>query len=92
MQPVKLFESLRDRVVHRSQIGKRKLDRSGTRRELDLALRELGERYRGLVRTGRTEVHADLATLMEAVRRLEERLAEQDREIAELESERPTTT
>lgn len=89
---MKLIESLRDRVVHRSQIGKRKLDRTGTRRELDLALRELGERYRGLVKMGRTEVHADLAAVMEAVRRLEERLSEQEKEIAELESERPTRT
>jgi hypothetical protein len=88
----KFLESLRDRVVHRSQIGKRKLDRTGTRRELDLALRELGERYRGLVRTGRIDVHAELAAVMEAVRRLEERLAAQEREIADLESERPTRT
>jgi hypothetical protein len=92
VQPVTFFESLRDRVIHRSQIGKRKLDRTGTRRELDLALRELGERYRTLVRTGRSEVHGDLATEMEAVRQLEDRLAAQDKEIAELESERPTRT
>jgi hypothetical protein len=92
VEPVKFFEALRDRVIHRSQIGKRKLDRTGTRRALDVALRELGERYRALVRTGRTEVHGDLATEMDAVRRLEDRLAAEEREIAELESERPSTT
>lgn len=91
MQPGKLLEVLRDRVVLRSQIGKRKLDRSSTRRELDDALRRLGERYRALVRAGRVEVPGELTLLDDAVARLEERLAEQDREIAALEAERPHT-
>jgi hypothetical protein len=85
----KILEKLRDRVVLRSQIGKRKLDRTATRRDLDDALRVLGERYRALVRSGRMEVPGELAQAMDAVRRLEEKLAVQEREIADLESEHP---
>jgi hypothetical protein len=91
VQPGKLLEALRDRVVLRSQIGKRKLNRSVVRRELDDGLRRLGERYRALVKAGRVEVPGELTLLDEAVARLEERLAEQDREIAALEAERPRT-
>jgi hypothetical protein len=89
---VKLLEIIRDRLVQRSLIGKRKLDRTATRRELDAAFRELGERWRGLVRAGRTEVPAELAPLVERVRDLEARLEAQEREIAQLESEQPSTT
>jgi hypothetical protein len=92
---VKLFkwlEGLRDRVVHRSQIGKRKLDRTRARRELDHASRELGERFRALVKLGRAEVPGELAMFMEAVRAVEERLTVLDREIAALEDERPSGT
>ena len=92
MQSVKLLETLRDRVVLRSQIGKRKLDRAATRRELDKALHDLGERYRALVRAGRAEVPGELTSQMEQVRELEETLETQDREIAELEHERSTRT
>ena len=89
---VKLLEGIRDRLVQRSLIGKRKLDRTTTRRELDGALRELGERYRTLVRTGRVEVHGELAALVERVRDLEQRLEAQEREITALENEQPSTT
>jgi hypothetical protein len=88
----KLLEELRDRVVHRSQIGKRKLDRSATRRHLDLALRDLGERYQALVAAGRVEVAAELSDLVNEVRRLEERLGEQDRDLAQLKGDTPSTT
>lgn len=91
MQTGKLLEALRDRVVLRSQIGKRKLDRSATRRELDDALRRLGERYRALVKAGRVELPGELTLLDDAVARLEAKLAAQDEEIAALESERPRT-
>ena len=86
----KLLEALRDRVVHRSQIGKRRLDRSVTRRELDDAQRHLGERLTALVRSGRLAAPAELETKLDAVRGLEERLAKQDAEIAELEGEHPS--
>ncbi len=76
-------------MVLRSQIGKRKLDRTATRRDLDDALRVLGERYRALVRSGRAVVPGELAEAMDAVRRLEEKLAAQESEIADLESEHP---
>ncbi len=85
--PRKLLEAVRDRLVQRSLIGKRKLDRTATRRALDDALRDLGERYRALVRAGRMEVPADVAAVMEKVKGLEARLEDQDREIAALEKE-----
>ena len=83
----KILESLRDRVVHRSQIGKLKLDRAATRRALDKALRDLGEHYNALVKRGLAEARAELAREMEEVERIEKRLAETDKEIEELESE-----
>ena len=60
------------------------------RRELDTALRDLGERYRQAVREGRAEVPSDLAGKMEEVQELERKLEAQDTEIAGLEDERPS--
>ncbi len=88
----KLLEALRDRIVHRSQIGKRKLDRTATRRELDEALRRLGERFNALAVAGRAQVPAELAQVLQAVKGLEERLAEQEADIAALEREHPSRT
>jgi hypothetical protein len=88
----KLLEAIRDRVVHRSQIGKRKLDRTATRRRLDLALRDLGERYHALAAAGRTAVPSELSALVREVERLEERLREQDRDLAQLKGDTPSTT
>jgi len=88
-----IIEKLRDRLVQRSLVGKRKLDRTSTRRALDGALRDLGERYRELTRTGRVEVPAELAGAMQQVRWLEERLDAHEKEILALESEQePSTT
>ena len=89
---MKLIEAIRDRLVHRSLIGKRKLDRGATRRQLDAVLRDLGERYRALVRAGRMDVPAELAALVERVRDLELRLESQERDIEALENEAPSTT
>jgi len=89
---VKLLEIIRDRLVQRSLIGKRKLDRTATRRELDAVLMDLGERYRALVRTGRMEVPGDLAALVERVKGLEQRLESQEKDIEALENEAPSTT
>jgi len=87
-----LIERIRDRLVRRSLVGKRKLDRTATRRALDGALRDLGERYRELVRTGRMEVPAELAGPMQRVRDLEDTLDAHDREITALEKEQPSAT
>ena len=87
-----LIEKIRDRLVQRSLVGKRKLDRTATRRALDGALRELGERYRELVRTGRMEVPAELQGPMQQVRLLEDRLDAHQREITALENEQPNET
>jgi hypothetical protein len=88
----KLLEVIRDRVVHRSQVGKRKLDRSAARRRLDLALRDLGERYHALAAAGTVAVPAELAGLVEEVRRREQRLASHDLELAKLKGDHPSTT
>jgi hypothetical protein len=92
LHPGKLLEKLRDRVVHRSQIGKRKLDRTATRRRLDEALLLLGRRFRALVKEGQGEVPGPLSELMEQVASLEAQLAEQDRELNALQDERPSST
>ncbi len=87
----KILEGIRDRLVQRSLIGKRKLDRTATRRALDDALRNLGEKYRGMVRAGRVDVPEEIAAAVERVKTLETKLEEQDREIEALEKERPST-
>jgi hypothetical protein len=87
-----LLQTLRDALVRRSLIGKRKLDRTQTRRALDGALLELGERYRALVRAGRVEVPAELAGIVETVKGLEERLDAQGKDIEALRTEQPSTT
>jgi hypothetical protein len=88
----KLIEAVRDRVILRSQIIKRKLDRSATRRELDESLRHLGERFRALVKAGRVELPGELERAVQQVASLETRLAEQEGEIARLEREHPGRT
>ena len=87
---MKLIEAIRDRLVQRSLIGKRKLDRGATRRQHDAVLRDLGERFRELVRAGRMGVPAELASLMERVKEIELRLEAQQKEIDALENEAPT--
>jgi hypothetical protein len=89
---VKIFEAIRDRLIQRSLIGKRKLDRTTTRRQLDALLRDLGERYRALVRTGRVEIPGELAPLVQQVRDLELALEAKEKEIEALENEQPSTT
>jgi hypothetical protein len=83
------LEGLRDRVVIRSLVSKRKLDAVFTRRELDHKLAEVGERLLSLVRQGRLAVpkDRDVADLMSEARELEERLEAQHADIAALESE-----
>jgi hypothetical protein len=81
------LEALRDRVVVRSQVGKRKLDAAFTRRQLDRKLVVLGERFLRMVREGRLAVPRDVADLVEEARELEERLETQQQDIAALESE-----
>ncbi len=87
MQIGKLLIDLRDRIIHRSLLGKRKLDLVFTRRELDEKLRELGERFRRLAREGRLAVPAELEDAFAAVRDLEDRLGSQQGELARLERE-----
>ncbi len=82
------LEALRDRVVVRSQVGKRKLDAAFTRRQLDRKLVVLGERFLRLARQGRLSVPQDVADLVSEARELEETLERHQQEIAALESER----
>jgi hypothetical protein len=90
LAPGKLLEMLRDRVIHRSQIGRRKLDRVATRRRLDEALRELGRRYRLALEGGHLDAPEELSPAVEEVKALERRLAQQEQEISDLEKEHPS--
>ncbi len=83
----KILEVLRDRVIHRSQLGKRRLDAAFTRRELDQKWVELGERYGELARQGRVSVPEELAALLGAIRCLEQKLAEQQQDMENLKRE-----
>ena len=90
MRPGDLFERLRDLVIHGSQISRKRLDRVVTRRSLDEALRELGRRYRMAVEAGGVVVPADLVAALEEARKLERRLAEEEKDLADLEKEHPS--
>ncbi len=81
------LEELRDRVVVRSQVGKRKLDAVLTRRELDRKLDDVGHRIIALIREGRLAVPEDMAGLVAEALKLEERLEKQRADIAALKSE-----
>jgi hypothetical protein len=88
--PGKLLEILRDRVIHRSQIGRRRLDRVATRRRLDEALRELGRRYWLALEGGAVQAPAELGPVVTEVRSLKQQLAEQEKHLADLEKESPS--
>lgn len=81
------LEELRDRVVVRSQVGKRKLDAVFTRRELDRKLADVGASLLAMLREGRVVVPQEMASLVAQARELEERLEAQRDEIAALKSE-----
>jgi hypothetical protein len=81
------LEELRDRVVVRSQVGKRKLDAVFTRRELDRKLADVGHRIIALIREGRLVVPEDMTGLVAEALKLEERLEKQRADIAALKSE-----
>jgi hypothetical protein len=81
------LESFRDRVVQRSQVGKKRLEVSFARRDLDRKFQEVGERFVSLARQGTATVPQDLAALVQEVRELEDRLRTEVQEIAALESE-----
>jgi len=83
----KWLETLRDRIVARSQLGKRKLDAAVTRREVDRKLVNLGEQFLKLIRAGRLEVPSELTSLVREARELEDRLERQRQEIVTLKSE-----
>ncbi len=90
MGPGKLLEALRDRLIHRSQIGRRKLDRVATRRRLDEALLELGRKYRLALNGGAVQVPEELTPVVAEVKRLEQVLEAQEKDIADLEKEHPS--
>jgi len=81
------LESFRDQVVHRSQVGRRRLDATFTRRELDHKLLEVGERFLALVEAGAGAVPGEMAMLVAEVRGLQDRLRARLRDIAVLEGE-----
>ena len=92
MTLVDFLIALRDRVVHRSQVGKQKLDAALVRRELDGKLQELGERYVAAVREGRAAVPGELRGLLAEVERLVERVAVHHDQMRRLEDEAASGT
>jgi Tfp pilus assembly protein PilN len=82
-----LLERIRDRLIHRSQVSKEKLDAAFLRRELDGKLRDLGEGYRDQVRSGAQPVPDALSAVMAEVVELEEKLESKQQQIARLEKE-----
>lgn len=81
---------LRDRIVHRSQVGKEKLDTAFARRELDRRLLDLGERYHQMVQEGRAGVPDDLRALVNEVEALARRVAIHHEQLRRLEDEAAT--
>jgi hypothetical protein len=81
------LEALRDRVVVRSQVGKRKLDAAFVRRALDRKLHDVGAAFLALAREGRAAVPQELAVLVAEARELEGRLESHHDEIVALEAE-----
>jgi hypothetical protein len=78
---------LRDRVVIRSQVGKRKLDAAFARRDLDRKLHDVGVAFLAHVREGRVVVPHDMAVLLAEARELEGRLESHHEAIVALEAE-----
>lgn len=81
------LETLRDRVVHRSQVWKGKLDATFTRRQLDAKLVALGEKFLLMAREGRAAVPPELRDVFTEARDLEDRLQGKLDEVAALRSE-----
>lgn len=81
---------LRDRIVHRSQMGKEKLDAAFARRELDRRFLDLGEKFYELAHDGRAAVPEGLRELMREVEGLAERLAAHRDQLRRLEDEAAT--
>jgi hypothetical protein len=81
------LEALRDRVVVRSQVSKRKLDAAFLRRELDRKLGEVGREFLRAVRERQLAVPPEMASLLAEARELDEKLEAQRQEIAALERE-----
>jgi len=80
----------RDRIVHRSQVGKEKLDAAFARRELDRRFLELGEGYYHLAQDGRTAVPEELRELVREVEALARRVEVHRDELKRLEDEAAT--
>ena len=81
------LEALRDRVIVRSQVGKRKLDSALVRRDLDRKLYEVGVAFLALVREGRAAIPQEIAALVNEARELEDRLDAHRADIAALTSQ-----
>ena len=92
MRLFELLDSVRDHVVHRSQLGKSKLDAVFARRELDRTWLELGERLSEMVRRGGMAVPVELRGLLSRARELEERLRDRETEVARLRRESASET
>lgn len=78
---------MRDVVVRSSQIGKIKLDTAQLRRDREAALARLGAEAFARAEAGEIVLPPDLDGVREEVRALEDRLAQQEIELAAVEAE-----
>jgi len=81
------LEELRDRIIVRSQVAKRKLDAALGRRELDRRLYAVGAAFMALVKEGRVVVPTEMASVVRDARELEEQIEAHRGEIVALQSE-----
>jgi len=81
------LERIRDAVVRSSQIGKIKLDSTFLRRERDELLRELGAGVYSLARAGTVKLPSSFDAVLERIDRLDQGIADQERELAVVEAE-----
>jgi hypothetical protein len=75
------FEELRDAVVRSSQVAKTKLDATFLRRERDRLLHQLGSDYLRLVNEKQAVPPAEMKTIIDAIRKVDSDIAEQENEI-----------
>ena len=76
------FDELRDAVVRSSQVAKTKLDTTFLRRDRDRLLHQLGVDYLRLVGDKQVVPPAELKATLEAIKKVDADIAEQETEIS----------
>jgi hypothetical protein len=84
--------AVRDRIVHRSRLGKEKIDVAFARRALDQKMLDLGERYYALVRAGTATAPEELRGMLAEIDELARKLDGLKEQVQRLENEVATQT